>query len=84
MTTTLTVTAKGQVTLSRELMAHLGVGRGDKIMVDFQAGGRAELQSARPRGTIEKFIGALERPGTKPLSIEEITEAAALGWAGKR
>ena len=84
MARTLTITTKGQITLSWELMAHLGVGPGDRVTVGFQPGGRAELRSARPRGTIEKFIGALERPGTKPLSIEEITEAATRGWAGKR
>jgi len=84
MARTLTITKTGQVTLSRELMAHLGVGPGDRITVDFQAGGRAELRSAKSAGSIQQFIGSLQRPGTKALSIKDIAEAAATGWAGKR
>jgi antitoxin PrlF len=84
MATTLKVTAKGQVTLRRDLLRHLGVEPGDKIAVDFLPDGRAELRSAKSAGSIQRFIGSLERPGTKALSIEEIREAAAEGWAGRR
>ena len=34
MAVTLTVTAKGQITLRREVLEHLGVRPGDKIDVD--------------------------------------------------
>ena len=34
MATTLTVTAKGQITLRKEVLRHLGIGPGDKIAVD--------------------------------------------------
>ncbi len=34
--------------------------------------------------SIDEFIGCLRRPGTKALSIEEISDAAARGWAGRR
>jgi antitoxin PrlF len=84
MTTTLLITAKGQVTLRKELLRHLGVAPGDKVAVDFLPDGRAELRSATPAGSIEKFFGSLQRPGTKALSIDEISEAAAQGWAGRR
>jgi antitoxin PrlF len=84
MTATLTITAKGQVTLRKELLRHLGVAPGDKVAVDFLPDGRAELRAAEPAGSIQKFIGALHRPGTKALSIDEIAEAAAQGWAGER
>jgi bifunctional DNA-binding transcriptional regulator/antitoxin component of YhaV-PrlF toxin-antitoxin module len=84
MTTTLTITAKGQVTLRKEVLRHLGVAPGDKLAVDMLPGGRAGLRAVKPEGAIQEFIGSLQRPGTKPLSIEEISEAAARGWAGGR
>jgi antitoxin PrlF len=84
MIATLTITAKGQVTLRKELLHHLGVVPGDKVAVDLLPSGRAELRAAKPQGSIEKFIGSLKRPGTKALSIDEISEAAAQGWAGRR
>jgi len=82
-TTTLTVTAKGQVTLRKELLRHLGVATGQKVEVDMLPNGRIEMR-AKPTGSIEGFFGSLERPGTKPLTIEEINEIIADGWAGIR
>ncbi len=84
MRATLTITAKGQVTLRKEVLRHLGVAPGDKVVVDFLPDGRAELRAAKPEGSIQKFIGSLQRPGTNALSIDEISEAAAQGWAGRR
>ena len=83
MTTTLTVTAKGQVTLRRDVLQHLGVRPGQKVEVDLLPNGRVELR-ARPAGSIENFFGCAHRPGTKPLTIEEINEIIADGWAGIR
>ncbi|HTT81186.1 MAG TPA: AbrB/MazE/SpoVT family DNA-binding domain-containing protein [Stellaceae bacterium] len=84
MAATLTVTAKGQITLRKELLRHLRVAPGEKVTVDLMPDGRAELRAATPQGSIGKFIGALHRPGTTALSIDEIAEVAAQGWAGER
>jgi bifunctional DNA-binding transcriptional regulator/antitoxin component of YhaV-PrlF toxin-antitoxin module len=84
METSLTVTAKGQVTLRKAVLRHLGVVPGEKVAVDLLPGGRAELRAAKSPASIEDFIGCLGRPGTGPLSTEEIAEIAAEGWAGRR
>jgi antitoxin PrlF len=84
MGTTLKVTAKGQVTLRKELLDHLGVGPGDRIVVDVLPAGRAEVRAAKSSASIDGFIGCLKRRGTRPLSIDEIAEIAASGWAGKK
>ena len=84
MTATLRITAKGQVTLRKELLRHLGVAPGDKVTFDLLPDGQAALRAAKPEGSIRKFIGSLQRPGTNALSIDEISEAAAQGWAGRR
>jgi len=80
---TLTVTAKGQVTLRKEVLKHLGVSPGEKIAVDLLSGGQASLKVARPAGSISDFIGLLAGRSDKVATLEEINEAAAKGWAGE-
>jgi AbrB family looped-hinge helix DNA binding protein len=81
---TLTVTAKGQVTLRKDVLEHLGVHPGEKITVSKLPDGRVEVRAARPTGKISDFFGCLKQEGGPSLSIEEINEIAARGWAGKR
>lgn len=78
---TLTITAKGQVTLRRDLLRHLGVGPGDRIEVSTLPGGRIEVRAARPGGSIEAFFGKLAGRSSRTLSLEEIQAAAAAGWS---
>jgi AbrB family looped-hinge helix DNA binding protein len=81
---TLTVTAKGQITLRKELLQHLGVHPGDKVTVDKLPDGRIEVKAARPTGKISDLFGFLKRENGPSLSIDEINKIAARGWAGKR
>jgi len=81
---TLTVTAKGQVTLRKDLLQHLGIQPGEKITVDKLPDGRIEVKAARPTGKISDVFGLLKRENGPSLSIEEMNEIAAQGWAGKR
>lgn len=79
--TKLTITAKGQVTLKQELLKHLGVRPGEKIEVDELPDGRILLRAAEQKGEIGDFIGCLSKRGGPKLTIEEINEIAAQGWA---
>jgi AbrB family looped-hinge helix DNA binding protein len=81
---TLTVTAKGQITLRKELLKHLGILPGEKITVDKLPGGRIEVKAMRPAGSISDAFGFLKKKGGPSLSIDEINRIAARGWAGKR
>ncbi|MGO4125443.1 AbrB/MazE/SpoVT family DNA-binding domain-containing protein [Inquilinus sp. YAF38] len=81
--TTLTITAKGQVTLRKDLLQHLGVEPGQKIEVDKLPDGRIEVKAARTTGSIDDFIGLLAGKTRKVATIEEIDRAAAAGWAGE-
>lgn len=81
---TLTVTAKGQVTLRKDLLKHLGVGPGDKITVEKLPGGRIEVRAGQPRGKISDVFDFLKRPGGPTLTIEEMNEIVAQSWAGER
>ena len=80
---TLTVTAKGQVTLRKDILKHLGVGPGEKIAVDKLPDGRVEVRAA-PAGKISDVFGLFKKPGRKSLSIEDMNRIAARGWAGKK
>ena len=82
---TLTVTAKGQVTLRKDVLEHLGVHPGEKITVNKLPDGRIEVTAARPTGKIADVFGSLtsKRKG-KSLSIEGMNDIIARGWAGKR
>ena len=81
----LTVTAKGQVTLKRDLLRHLGIEPGERVDLEKLPGGELRVRAARPAGTIDDFLHSLDgkvKPG-KPLSIEDINRIAAAGWAGE-
>lgn len=82
--TTLTVTAKGQVTLRKDVLRHLGVSPGEQIEVALLPEGRVEVRARRPTDTIERFIGMLAGKTKKKASIDELNAAAARGWAGRR
>jgi AbrB family looped-hinge helix DNA binding protein len=81
---TLTVTAKGQVTLRKDLLRHLGIRPGQKIVVDKLPGGRIEVKAAQATGQISDVFGLLKKEDGRRLSIDEMNEIAARGWAGKR
>lgn len=79
--TKLKITAKGQVTLKQELLKHLGVSPGEKIEADKLPDRRIIVRAAAQDGTISDFIGCLSQRGGLTLTIEEINEIAARGWA---
>jgi hypothetical protein len=79
---TLTVTAKGQITLRRELLQHLHIQPGQQVTVDKLANGVLALHAKAPQG-LEGFVGCLPPP-TRRLSIDEMNTVAAEGWAARK
>ena len=80
----LTITSKGQVTLRKELLAHLGLKPGDKVRVEPQGDGSVTIRPTRKKdGDISAVFGMLKRPGQPVLTIEEINEFTRKGWAGE-
>lgn len=82
--TTMKVTAKGQVTLRKDLLKHLGVQPGDRLEVDRLPDGRIEVRAARPGGRIDDVFGMLHRADMPSLSLADIERIAGEDWAGKR
>jgi len=54
---TLTVTARGQITLRKEVLQRLGIGPGHKIELAKLLDGRVMLKAARSAGKIDRFLG---------------------------
>ena len=81
---TLTITAKGQVTLRKDVLAHLGLRPGQRLAVEKLPDGRLEVRAAPQPGKVSDLFGALRRPDGPRLSLDEIERIAAEGWAGKR
>jgi bifunctional DNA-binding transcriptional regulator/antitoxin component of YhaV-PrlF toxin-antitoxin module len=75
--TTLTVTARGQVTFRRDVLQHLGIRPGEKIELDKLPDGRVTLKAARAAGAIDSFLGLLAGKSEKVATIDEIDDTAA-------
>ena len=82
--TTLTVTARGQVTFRKDVLQHLGIRPGEKIELEKQPDGEVTLRAARPTGSVEAFFGFLAGKTGKIATLDEIEQAAAAGWAGQK
>ena len=82
--TTLTITAKGQVTLKQDLLKHLGVGPGERVEADKLSDGRIVVKAAVQDGTITGFIGSLSQRVRRKLTIEEMNKVTAQGWARRK
>ncbi|MGA1302317.1 MAG: AbrB/MazE/SpoVT family DNA-binding domain-containing protein [Burkholderiaceae bacterium] len=79
----LTVTERGQVTLRKEILNHLGIKPGDKIEVDLLPHGKGLLKASEPKESIDAFVGVLKGRSTKVASVDELNEAVAESWAGR-
>ena len=82
MTVTLTVTAKGQITLRKDVLKHLGIGPGAQLEVELLPAGRVQAR-AKPGSSIASIFGRMKTPVERAATIEEMNEAAAAGWSGQ-
>jgi antitoxin PrlF len=80
---TLTITAKGQITLKQELLRHMKVAPGQKVEVEKLPDGRLVFSPTRKTGFIKNFSGMLAKKNGPRLTIDEINEIIAKGWAGE-
>jgi len=71
------VNVKGQVTIPKHLRDELALVPGVEVQFARMPNGRIEL---RPRtGSIEDLFGILKSPYGRPLTLDEMNEAAAEG-----
>ena len=79
MTTTATVTSKGQITIPREVRNILGVHAGDLLVFQSKPGGEIELKPARSSVRLKGFIRPWIAPTSKPPSLQDMDRAVLRG-----
>ena len=82
--TTLTVTERGQITIRKDVLRHLGIKPGDKIDLDLLPDGKATIKAARRTGSIDDFLNLFAGQTHKYVSDEDIKVAIERAWAGER
>jgi bifunctional DNA-binding transcriptional regulator/antitoxin component of YhaV-PrlF toxin-antitoxin module len=81
---TLTVTAKGQITLRREFLEHLGIQPGQKLTVEKLPNRGLAVRGLPKTGSISDVFGIFERESGPTLTIEDMNDIIANAAAGKR
>jgi len=82
--TTLTVTSKGQITLKKDVLNALGVTAGGKVVVEMLPNHSVLVSPVRRSGTFDDLFGMFQGQVTRALTIDEMNDVIADGWAGKR
>jgi AbrB family looped-hinge helix DNA binding protein len=77
---TAAVTSKGQITIPVEVRKKLGIKPGDRVR--FIEGEHGEYILKPKTGSIMDLEGCVHWTG-KPVTIEEMNETIAKGWAGQ-
>lgn len=83
MSAKLSITAKGQITLKRAVLDHLGVRPGQKVDVTLLPNGRVELRPTESVRDISSVYGFLKRDGQRIVTLEEMQEAIEAGASGE-
>ncbi len=68
-------TSRGQVTLRKEILQHVGIKPGEKLEIELLPGGEFRGRAVRKKGRIENVFGMLADKTDVKLSIEEMDEA---------
>jgi antitoxin PrlF len=76
---TASVNSKGQITIPAEVRKDLGLKAGDRVW--FIKGEHGEYILKVKTGSIQDHRGIVKWTG-KPVTIEEMNETIAKGWAG--
>lgn len=71
-----TITIKGQTTLPKQVRLALDLGPGDRLRYIILDDGQVRLMRTRP---VSQLAGLLRRDGQKPVSLQDMDAAIALG-----
>lgn len=73
------ITVKGQATIPKAIREHLGLKPGDRVKFFVHPDGSVVLLPKLPAATLR---GVLQSQRRRPVSLDEMTKAAAQGAAG--
>jgi len=70
------ITSRGQVTLRKEILQHVGIKPGGKLEIELLPGGEFRGRAVRKRGSIHDLAGFLKgKTNGASLTIEEMDQA---------
>ena len=72
------ITSKGQATIPKAIREHLRLKPGDRVKFFVHPDGSVVLLPKRPASVLRGIV----KPRPRPVTIEEMSEAAAAGAAG--
>jgi bifunctional DNA-binding transcriptional regulator/antitoxin component of YhaV-PrlF toxin-antitoxin module len=72
-----TTTSRGQVTLRKEILQHVGIKPGEKLEIELLPGGEFRGRAVRKKGKISDFAGCLKGKSAVTLTIDQMNEAIA-------
>jgi bifunctional DNA-binding transcriptional regulator/antitoxin component of YhaV-PrlF toxin-antitoxin module len=73
-----TTTSRGQITLRKEILRHVGIRPGGKLEIELLPGGEFRGRAVRKAGSIGDLAGCLKgKTNGARLTLEEINEAIA-------
>ncbi|MBI3698481.1 MAG: AbrB/MazE/SpoVT family DNA-binding domain-containing protein [Acidobacteria bacterium] len=78
---TSTVTSKGQITIPKEIREHLRLRTGHRVEFFVDSSGQVVLKARNK--DIRSLKGIVRSPHRRAVSIAEMNEAIARGWAGQ-
>jgi len=81
--TSLALNAESQITLTSDLLQHLGIQPGQRLDVEKLPNSALRIKAIKPRGSIDNFIGRFAGKTNNIATIEEINDVIAAGWAGE-
>lgn len=83
MVVQLKLTSKGQITLKKEFLQHLGADAGTVLDVEKLADGTIKISAKRPKknSSFAEFAGLFSNHSGKQFTIEELNDAIADAYA---
>jgi AbrB family looped-hinge helix DNA binding protein len=77
-----TIRTKGQITIPKEVRDRLGLKAGSRV--DFIISPKGSLTLRPAKKDFRSLRGIIKSPLGRPITIEEMNEAIALGYSGLR
>lgn len=82
--TMLKVTSKGQITLRKEVLRHLGIAPGQKVDVALLPNRSIAIRPVAGAGaSLDRFFSVLDGRAPRSITLDEMDRASQDGWVGE-
>ncbi|MBQ7625775.1 MAG: AbrB/MazE/SpoVT family DNA-binding domain-containing protein [Rhodocyclaceae bacterium] len=82
MSFTMTVTARGQFTLNKQWLKHLGIRPGEKVSVSMEPDRTIRIAPAARKLSLDEVLARIGKYDVGSASVDEINRLVAEGYSG--